>query len=424
MRAALRRGGSWLWTELTRERRWGRGPRRRAGRSSRAGIALLLTVSIVALLTVVVTEVVYTASVRIKMAANARDEAAAEALAQGALGFYQLFLKLSESMEQNAFGPQIAAMTGMNALDLWQFLPSLSTSLLRLFVVTDGDADEIEAIAAQGGLSADQRAESQERAKTTLRRPFLAFEGDFTASVTAEDSRLWVGDISLDAEGRPNLYSELLIALMARDDDQTFLRSIGIDDPRELVYNLSDWTDADDNRLFSGGRESALYDRLDDPYKVKNAPFDSVEEIRLVDGWHRDAIWNRYGTQLTIYGDGKVNVSTASDQVLRAMLRSAAKVSATDSYLDDVVRLLRTRLNTPLAEGGVLFTHDGGLANWLEEWYAGAFDTDKIKRLSMVHSSVYRVTARGEVGEATVEIEAIIDFSRSKNGKILSYRIR
>ena len=37
----------------------------------------------------------------------------AEALAQGALGFYQLFLKLSESMEQNAFGPQIAAMTGL-----------------------------------------------------------------------------------------------------------------------------------------------------------------------------------------------------------------------------------------------------------------------------------------------------------------------
>ena len=43
------------------------------------------------------------------------------------------------------------------------------------------------------------------------------------------------------------------------------------------------------------------------------AALDTLDEIRLVDGWHLDGVWERMGRHLTIYGGGKVNVNTVPE---------------------------------------------------------------------------------------------------------------
>jgi general secretion pathway protein K len=93
-----------------------------------------------------------------------------------------------------------------------------------------------------------------------------------------------------------------------------------------MIDCLEDWIDEGDLHKLNGAES-------DDPfyqergYPVKNGPLDSIEELLLIKGWGEDIL---YGTDeneegdaifgiagiLTVWGDGKVNLNTASTDVL------------------------------------------------------------------------------------------------------------
>src|SRR6185436_2504016 len=66
---------------------------------------------------------------------------------------------------------------------------------------------------------------------------------------------------------------------------------------------------------------NSLYSNLglEDDYMVKNAPFDSLEEIREVSGWSDD-VFDRFKDKLTVWGRGKINVCSIGDDMLEAVL--------------------------------------------------------------------------------------------------------
>ena len=104
----------------------------------------------------------------------------------------------------------------------------------------------------------------------------------------------------------------------------------------EVIANLKDWIDSDTTRSGTqGGYEDDLYNRLDDPYRAKNAPLDTKAEMRLVDGWQYD-LYERYSDRLTVYGDpnGKVNITTADDPLIEGIIRACATTSPPDSTID------------------------------------------------------------------------------------------
>jgi len=57
----------------------------------------------------------------------------------------------------------------------------------------------------------------------------------------------------------------------------------------EFAAAIVDWRDADED-ISSGGAESETYALLRPPYLCKNAPFDSVDELRLVNGASMDIL--------------------------------------------------------------------------------------------------------------------------------------
>ena len=65
----------------------------------------------------------------------------------------------------------------------------------------------------------------------------------------------------------------------------------------QLAAAIVDWRDADED-LTTSGAEAETYARLRPPYKCKNAPFETVEELRLVSGadlellYGEDTNWN------------------------------------------------------------------------------------------------------------------------------------
>ncbi len=84
-------------------------------------------------------------------------------------------------------------------------------------------------------------------------------------------------------------------------------------DPKDadaLADSVIDWRDADDG-AHKDGKENDYYESLEHPYSCKNSDFEVKEELLLVAGVTPE-IFDAVKDHITIYGEGTVNVNTAS----------------------------------------------------------------------------------------------------------------
>ena len=160
----------------------------------------------------------------------------------------------------------------------------------------------------------------------------------------------------------------------------------------------------------NGSYEDNLYSSLPSPYKTKNAPFDSTEEIRLVEGW-QDSVYERWGDKLTIYGSKKVNITCADPEVLKMMLRAYGGLT-TDAQVDAAL----AALDQYKLEGNVIATCDQ-FSKALSEEQGVTMSSDFTEKCTN-RNTVYRVTSTGVVSNVNVKITAVIDQSKSDAGRV------
>jgi general secretion pathway protein K len=446
------RGPRWLWRELTRPR--GRSSHRfyRNSRRSRAGIALLIALSSIAFMTIIVTEVAFAATVRLQLGAHQRDQVKAEALANTGVNLYRLVLSASKGIGNGIKGmvpPELLASLGIDGDSLWQMLPYLNTNMMRMLFVSGGGADEEDVQALeQKGLTEDQEAASREDSGT--KKNFLDFDGDFSASVTDEDRKINVAKFTATSAGDMNSDPRImeLVGMMGgqrmcptasvtsgnqsstsmpgmseqeKDDLDQFFYDKNID-RMDLVSNLVDWVDADNTRMYRGGSEDTLYNTLEhEPYLPKNAGFDSLDEVRLVDGWNDDDVWEKFGKNLTVYGQGKVNLQTAECDVKWGFIRAALNPTPNDAQMYVILQQLADQqVLTP-------FTDSKSYITFLSQ-LPGYTVRPELSSQIGVESSVFRVTSTGTVGDSSVTIDAVLDYSgngaQAFIGRVVSWRIR
>jgi type II secretory pathway component PulK len=87
----------------------------------------------------------------------------------------------------------------------------------------------------------------------------------------------------------------------------------------ELAYCIIDWRDPDS--VFGHpqyGAEDADYEDLSSPYQSKDGDFEVYEELLLVDKMDQGT-FDKIQRYITIYGAGRVNINTASKEVLSAL---------------------------------------------------------------------------------------------------------
>lgn len=90
------------------------------------------------------------------------------------------------------------------------------------------------------------------------------------------------------------------------------------DDPaHDIAQAIVDWREVTDGEI-KGFYSDAYYDNLQDPYPVKKADFEIMDELLLVQGIDRPA-WESLNPYLTVTGEGRVNINTASRPVLTAL---------------------------------------------------------------------------------------------------------
>ena len=198
------------------------------------------------------------------------------------------------------------------ALRLWELVP-VDSSMVSLFL---GGSD------GRGGAPA---------AGEPPRRAFGDVEGSFQATVEDEERKINLRQFT--GFNYQQFAQGMRLAQLVRDPRWDFL--FDEDDAngfrvgrKELFGAIKDWEDEDETGdVFTGaplkpfengfGDENALYDRLADRYKAKNAPFDSLDELFMVAGV-TDAFMAAFGDKLTVYPDpsATINVNTTDPQQL------------------------------------------------------------------------------------------------------------
>jgi type II secretory pathway component PulK len=186
----------------------------------------------------------------------------------------------------------------------------------------------------------------------------------------------------------------------------------GIDaDLAHIAANsVIDWRDADANPL-EGGAEDGYYKSLEDPYRPKNGRFEVLEELLLVRGV-TDEMFSRIKDAVTIYGDGRVNINTATRDSLLALGMSE----------EFVYKLIAYRKGPDGLEG----TKDDNVfknpATIAKELVFGAGlnieESDRIfemttKNMLSVSSLDFTIDAEGRIGRRTEKITCVTD--RGKN---------
>lgn len=388
-----------------------------------------MVIATLMVLVVVTTELAYGARVRFMVANHQRERAQAYWVARSGYNLARIVLiadrEMANQAKGNSFIPEeIKGLLGGGML--WNLIgPMLNTGILRMIMGAGGDIDDVDKEDMQEFQQSGELPEEYKAEESTglfNDKSFLDFEGDFIVEITDMESKFninafateqAVGSITESGTGKA------LFAMMSGPENDQWFYEQNLD-RWELVSNLKDWVDTDNVRSgLRGGYEDSLYNRLDPPYLTKNAPFDTLQEITMVEGWQGE-VYDRYVDKMTVFGDpnGKVNYQTAEDLVVYAAVSECFQ----GSYQPDVWEQTLDRLS----EQDLLFIpamlEPKDYVRKLVE--AGVpLDANCAAGKLTKESKVFLVQTSGLVGQTSVTLTAILDFTDASEGDLVYWRV-
>jgi general secretion pathway protein K len=135
-------------------------------------------------------------------------------------------------------------------------------------------------------------------------------DGNYSVRITDESGKI---DINVITDANSDILRNLLKNLEVPEDDANI-----------IVDCILDWKDADD-LLHLNGAEDDYYMSLPNPYKTKNANFDTLEELLLVKGVTQEILYGDKEKRglidfITINsGKSQININAAQKEVLMAI---------------------------------------------------------------------------------------------------------
>lgn len=296
-------------------------------RASTRGVAMVMAITCVSLMAVVVADMAEMTATGYAVASNRRDNLKAEYMARSGLNLTRL-LVAKEPEIRRVVSPMYQMLLGRPPpmLPVWAMADDLLVPFCRYEAVqrmnTGFDFQSADGLGETG--AACSITSFAENAKININLP-LNFSGDEARRSIAMQLYAMMGGYQAESRYDP------LFEQLDRDGNHT----TRID----VVGAIIDWWDYDQDRtvfdpgaasITTTGTEDDVYSRLDDPYRAKNAPFDSLQEARLVRGVGDD-FWATFvdpnpsdpnARIVTIYGSGAVNPNESPPEVLLARICS------------------------------------------------------------------------------------------------------
>jgi len=292
-------------------------------------MALILVLAAQTVLTVMLTEIQDESSAEFGSALAARDALVAEYAAKSAVNLSRLLIA-AEPTIRRSLTIVFALVGGPRQIPVWAY----SDRILGAFNDSDGSASFASLAGVDPKLGKN-----------------LGLKGaGWRLDIVDEDSK-----INFNVAARGDAFSQTRLASQiigligppqysplfeGRDADDSY------SDRKAICSAIIDWVDPDQDQAIcdptsttaqQAAAEDSFYQLLKQPYKRKNAAFDSLEELHRVRGVSDD-FWATFVDPnpdvpdkriVTIWGQGAVNVNTANPQTLLAVVCQASNNMAT-----------------------------------------------------------------------------------------------
>ena len=294
-----------------------RARRRAKKRAKERGIALVMVMGAIAILTVMLAEFQDETSAELAAATAERDGLQAEYMAKSAVNLSRLLIA-SEPTLRKTIAPMFQLMKKTPPqLPVWEF----SDRLLGVF----NDEESSKDFASTVGLDLSQSKNLGMKG------------GKYELVIVDEDSKINVNLGAANDIAHIRLAQEVMSLIGPPQYSTIFEQKDGsgqFHDRVAVCQALIDWADVDEQAFNcdlsqlsaaqNAGVEDAWYQLLPKPYRRKNAPYDSLQELHMVRGVSED-FWSTFidpdptnpkKRVITVWGQGMVNVNTANAQTL------------------------------------------------------------------------------------------------------------
>jgi len=299
--------------------------RKRRRKKKERGIALVMVMGAIAILTVMLAEFQDETSAELAAATSQRDAVQAEYMARSAVNLSRLLIA-SEPTMRKAIAPLFAFMKKTPPqLPVWEF----SDRLLGAF----NDEEASKDFARTVGVDVSQGK--------NLGMP----GGRYELVIVDEDAKINVNLGAANEIAHIRLAKEIMGLIAPPQYSPLFEQRDATGQFHDRMATCSaiiDWADVDEqgfncdvqqtSSAQNAGVEDAWYQLLPKPYRRKNSPYDSLEELHMVRGVSED-FWATFvdpdGTNpkkrvVTVWGSGAVNVNTANAQTLLGVVCAGA----------------------------------------------------------------------------------------------------
>lgn len=307
--------------------------RRRNDRAQREqGIALILVMTVLALMAAFVADMQENTSTSFQVAVSERDRLKAEYIAKSGINLTRLLIAAEPAIRQTV-GPLYQMLTKRPPpqINVWSFANEILSPFNSLdSAKEDGasvgiDFSQMEGLKDAGGSF--EVIAFPENSKINVSNA-LFLGGVNAKQSTAMQMFALTGGLQSPQSPYDPMFEQ-------RDADDQFSSRL------DIISAMIDWWDLDqtrsvydpsNNTVSEAGGEDDIYSRFKHPYKVKNAPFDSLEELRLIRGVGDD-FWATFvepdpddprKRMLTVYASGAVNPNEAPPTTILARVCSIA----------------------------------------------------------------------------------------------------
>lgn len=421
---------------------------RRRKRNSRReqGVALILVLGVIAVITVFVTELMGNASTAFQVAIGERDRLQAEYMARSGLNLTRLLIAKEPDIRR-VIAPMYSIVLGHGPpqLNVWNFADGLllpfanPRNAAHASQASGVDFSLIQGVKDTGGTF--KVISIPENSMINLNKPLF-----------------WQGD-----EARVSLAMQLYALTGGYQNQSPYDAIFNVMDPDgqltnrlDIVSDVIDWWDDDEQRTVfdpgaakvnTSGREDDIYARYAEPYRVKNAPFDSLDELRLVRGF-TDDFWSTFvepdpedprTRQVTVYGSGAVNPNESRAEVLWSRICSFL---ATQPLCQDIAQrqafvMLFSTARAILPIG--MFEKPGDFLNFIQgkgnqrdlypmlvsmlgqdnpllAWTKVVIPPDKLQLMNgafVTSARIFTIQATGQVNKSEVRLNTVVNFDEN-----------
>jgi general secretion pathway protein K len=392
------------------------------------GVALIMVLAAIAMMVVMLAELQDDAGSEFASATAVRDSIQAEYFARSAVNLSRLLVAAEPTMRQ-AISPLFMLMKRtVPQLPVWQY----ADRILGAFNDKEGSKDFF----ALSGMDSE------------LGKNLGLKGGHYEVVIADEDSKINVNMGAANEIAHIRLARELMSRMAPIQYGPLFDQrdSTGnFNDRLTTCSAIIDWADVDEqayscdvtNAPSSNAVEDAWYQLLQKPYRRKNAPYDSLEELHMVRGV-TDDFWSTFvdpdptdpkKREMTVWGQGTINVNTANALTLFAIICSG--VAPTTELCTDPTQMQAFIMGVTMAQGitmgAPLFGSPGDFISTMKgQGMIGPLltlmgvkpvkflsESDFAKSIS-TESKVFSINAVGIVKgykrETRVKITAVVDF--------------